>query len=101
MSILMCFFSATAHNSYTFRTCITRAVPTAESYPTLCEFINSMVDPQNHYNGSLSCRQCNEDYCNNVVLAEGDGVGGRSNSVTSEISLLVGSIVTLLARYLY
>lgn len=96
----MFFFSTTAHNSYTFRTCITRTVPTDKSYPTLCEFINSMVDPQNHYNGSLSCRQCDEDYCNNVVLAEGDGLGG-SNSVTGEISLLVTSIVILLARYLY
>uniref|UniRef100_A0AAR5Q0V1 Protein quiver n=1 Tax=Dendroctonus ponderosae TaxID=77166 RepID=A0AAR5Q0V1_DENPD len=63
-------------NNYTLRTCVTRAIPTEGTYPTVCDFIDSYIGSQNVHGGTFSCRQCNEDYCNSHALSAGDGTSG-------------------------
>lgn len=90
-----------AHDSYTLRTCISRSVSSEGTYPTLCEFIRDHIEHQNYYNGSLSCRQCDDgDFCNEHVLGEGAGLADTTatttTSTTSSAFVHAGSICVVI-----
>lgn len=73
-----------ALNNYTLRTCVSRAIPSEGSYPTVCDFIDSYISSQNVHGGTFSCRQCNDDYCNSHTLSAGDGTSSTDVDESDE-----------------